>query len=473
MFFDGDSLVNTLIVNSFRSGAAQDWAMSPVLFIPELIVYGLISLFADGPRTALTINAIVNFVALYGALRIASGSRKHSHAPVITSLLAFAAFCALVLLEENGGRDSMQLAGLLATTTYYSATVIAAVATVGLIRRAFDARRVSLSVGISIGVTAMLSTLSNPLFTAWATAPALVLLFVMGIFRGQRRVSSVLALLLVTVTVVALTGRAGLGRLIGASIPDYFHPEDIAGALEHLVNLASGELARPGAIAGSVLIAALLATAIVMTVKNRAAKEAGAWVLALYAWFAPLSSVIGVFMLGLPSPRYLQPLVVAPMLILMSAAASKPRWISDHLTRRLPTPGLTVTLLVCAVLSGAGVLRLLAPPASEARASLQCAVDWVEKSERHGAGQFWSVRAPKSYVSDPASLLQVTSEARPYEWMVNRSDYDTESVTFLLLDDQSYPFSLPNHLSVDDADRIDCGRYVIFDFGEVNISTAP
>src|SRR3546814_4762228 len=94
-----------MIVRSLSLGQPQDWAMSPVLFRPETLVYGLLGALGWGMRATLVLNALVNLLALYGALRMVAGRRRTGAAPVVGALLAFTAFTALALFEGEAARD--------------------------------------------------------------------------------------------------------------------------------------------------------------------------------------------------------------------------------------------------------------------------------------------------------------------------------------------------------------------------------
>ncbi len=89
--------------------------------------------------------------------------------------------------------------------------------------------------------------------------------------------------------------------------------------------------------------------------------------------------------------------------------------------------------------------------------------DWVAASDRTGGGQFWTVRLPKLHADDPSQLLQLHATLDGYAWLVNRHDFQTREVTFLLEDAQSGAFQVPPG-AVPDA-VIECGRYRIVDFG--------
>jgi hypothetical protein len=128
-------------------------------------VYGALSLIGLGVRATLTLNAFLNFFALYAALRVVSGPRATNRYPVAGALCAFGVFCALTLLESGSGSSGFQLASLLATTTYYSSTIITSILTVGVVRRGLVADGSLLWPKLAVLVVLSgVSALTNPLY---------------------------------------------------------------------------------------------------------------------------------------------------------------------------------------------------------------------------------------------------------------------------------------------------------------------
>ncbi|KQM83136.1 hypothetical protein [Agromyces sp. Leaf222] len=494
MFVDADSMLNALLAHSFASGAPQDWAMSPVLFVPEAIAFAAVSAVVPDLRMAFIMSSVLNFVALYGAFRVASGSRRTATAPVLGAVAAYAGFCAIALLESGGDRNSLQLASLLGTTTYYSATVVASVLVIGLVRRALDAGRLHARVWAPLAGMVAVSAFSNPLIVVWAVAPAaLVLLVLMSANTGANTGAStttssrgrmtrrpspplVLVLVLAGASAVGLVARSAVGDLIVAQGADYVKDGNQLTALTDLLRAAAVELGRPGGVIAAILLLGLTVLAVTLTFSRTAADRPGTAVLVAVAWIAPVACTIGVIVLGNPSPRYLQPWVFAPVLVLACLAEwlvprrrQQPTGGGDRRGRRESVLALAAASVVIVGLAGVGIVRLATAPSTASTTSLACVADWVNATDRHGAGQFWTVRAPKAYADDPARLLQVTDDLHPYAWLVNRTDFATRSVSFLVTDAQSTPFDLPGELRLADAATIDCGRYTIHDFGPIEI----
>ncbi len=452
---DGDSLLTTLFARSLETGQSQDWAMSTVLFVPELAVFCLLWALGAGVGPTLALSGILNLVALYGAFRVAAGSRARARAPIAGALLASVAFTLLAVLDTSASRDALELASLQTTTTYYSATVVGSVIAVGLVRRAFESSGWVAVVGLALVSAA--SVLSNPLFAAWATVPLVVVVLVVS--RAGRA----------WILVGALVGGAGLGMLarlpfahvIANTGAGYADPTHWLASSDYYGSLFAQRASSPAGLAALLLTAALLGVGVTLTVRTA---HPGPRLVALYSWVAPLLVLVGAIALGTHAARYLQPLAFAAALALVVAP--------DAVGRRTPR---LVPLLAGAVIVVAAVASIprIAHAVSTPDADLDCVADWVDASHRTGAGQFWTIRLPKAHIADPRALVQVDHRLNGYAWLVNRDDFAAEEVTYLVVDDQSAAFELPGDVAMDDARVVSCGRYSILDFGDTVLPLGP
>lgn len=462
LFRDGDSLIVALLARSVLADAHGDWAMSSVLFLPESAVFtGIDALLPLDANGLLAVNAVLNMLALYGALRLAAGRRRDGTAPVAWSLVALAAFAVLAMTGISTARDALELASLQLTTTYYAATVVAVVVSAGLVRRVLDRTEGGTGSLVALGATATLSTLTNPLYAAWATVPIGILLVVLAARSLRRgRVVGPLAALLGG-TVLGFLGRIPFGEWIANTGASYVQPQQWAHSLEYYAGLLAGRLSSPLGVVACGIVVALIAVAVLRTAR---AVDLGGRFTAAVAWFLPVLVVVGAIALGTHAARYLQPLAFAPLLGLVAA----PRAVT--MPRRA---GSAVVAGTAALLLAAGVLSVprIAAAASMPDPDLRCVTDWVNASGRTGAGQFWTVRLPKLHVDDPASLVQVDHELNGYAWLVDRHDFDVGEVSFLLEDAQTVPWHLPVPAIPDEV--IDCGRYRILDFGDAGLPLGP
>lgn len=470
LFRDADSLVTTLVVQSLAAGQPQDWAMSSVLFVPEIAVLWVLSLLGLGVNGTLALAGVVNMVALYGALRVAAGRVGRGRMPRAGALLALGAFALLAASERSPSRDALELTSLLTTTTYYSATVVAAVVAVGLARRALDRsalgpRRLPWAAMASLGLVAAASVVSNPLFAAWAVVPLGLVLVVAAL---HRREALWLAGALVAGTAVGFAGRMPLAHLIANTGAGYADVSQWVASFGYYGDLLAERWNAPWGAASLVALAVLAGWCLAATVLLAARRDAGAAVVAACGWVMPLLVVVGAVALGTHAARYLQPAVFAPLLGLVVLPSLLPA--RSGVLRFGWTVG--ATAVVVAVAAGLGIPRIMTT-ASAPDADLACVVEWVDESGRTGAGQFWTIRLPKTHVADPRTLVQVDHRLNGYAWLVDRDDFAVGEVSFLVTDRQSPAFDLPGSRTLADAELVSCGRYTIADFGADPLPLGP
>lgn len=462
LFRDGDSLVVAMLARSVLSGQPLDWAMSSVLFVPESAAFTALDIVLPlGTNGVLAASAVVNLLALYGAIRLVAGRSRPGHAPVTWSLLALGAFGASAMTEVSSSRDALDLASLQATTTYYSATVVAVVLAVGLVRRILDRESRSPAMVIVLAAVALVSTFSNPLFIAWGVAPLVLVLAVLAVRAPQRTRILMLSALLLGAAAAGMLARIPFAAWIANTGAGYAQPSHWQDSAEYYAGLLGDRIASPFGLVGLLITVALLTLAVVRTTRS---PDVGARVIATVAWATPLIVVVGAVVLGTHASRYLQPLAFAPVLALVAWPTTLR--VSADLRRRVAAVA-GVLLLIGGGLS----VPQLAAAASAPDADLACVTDWVEGSGRTGAGQFWTVRLPKLHLDDPSQLVQVDHRLNAYAWLVNRHDADVGEVSFLVEDSQTVPWELPQ--AVVPTDIIDCGRYTIRDFGTSTLPIGP
>lgn len=306
-----------------------------------------------------------------------------------------------------------------------------------------------------------MSTLSNPLYAVWATAPITLLLALLLIRTTQRaRIGAVLAALLAG-TVAGFLGRIPLAAWIANTGAGYVQPERWSESLDYYGALLIARLSTPGGIIAGLLVLALFVLAGFRTAR---ASDDGTRFVATIAWLMPILVAVGAIAVGTHAARYLQPLAFAPVL----AIVASPRIVRMPVRVRPILAAASVALLVA---GGAASVPRLSAAAQVTDPDLACVTEWIDASGRTGAGQFWTVRLPKLHLRDPARLVQVDHELRGYAWLVNRHDFDVGEVTFLLEDAQTVAWSLP--LPAVPEEVVDCGRYRILDFGETALPLGP
>jgi hypothetical protein len=469
LYTDGDSVLTVLTSKSILLGQRQDWAMSPVLFLPESAVYGALSLLGLGVRATLTLNAVLNFFALYAALRVASGSRAMNRLPVAGALWAFGLFCALSLLEGGSNSGGFQLASLLATTTYYSSTIITAILTVGVVRRGLATDRSQLWPTVSgLVVLCGVSALTNPLYLGWTTVPAAGVLALLAI-TGKARPRSALTFG-TAIALGSLLGYFGRGLFSGTVVADsrnYVRPGNVGGSFQLYGGLLQQTATTlPGAL-WCLVLAIVLAIAVQQLRRAWRTGDSSLAFVSLIAVAAPIVATAGAVLLGTVAQRYLQPWVFMPVLGLVAIPSQLASALSG-LGRRIVVTIALGTVAVTLLASAIAVPPMIAV-ASTTDVELSCVVKWVERSGRTGAGQFWVARAPKAYIADPSRVIQVDNKFNPYTWLTNRTDLDHAKVSFLIEGDPMVPWAFPAGFDQNSGRRISCGRYSILDFGTASI----
>ncbi len=486
MFLDGDSMLTAIFARSVLEGAAQDWAMSASLFVPEFIAFTALAATGLSVTALQFLSAVLNFMALYLALRACAMTLPHSRArSAASALLAYLAVIGFALLEGEGGRSSLEPASLIAMTTYYSATVLATLLAVGLAVRLISRDAPPLPLVVTLAGLVVLSVFSNPLFVAWAVLPLLVVLTAVGIFCGRWHQLLFVAGTLIAGSVLGFLLRMPMRHAIVIDTVSYLRPAQMRETWAYHGRLLAERLAEPGGWIALVVTAGLVISGIVLSVLFARARAAGPLLLALFSWFAPLATNIGFIVLGSGAARYLQLWAFAPVLALVAlgigsgalrtrdeaVAAGSPD--ADAQPARLPVmlAGAAAAVGVC--------LGLVALPAAVHAAtsvdeSLTCAVDWVNDTDRVGGGQFWSIRAIKAHVDDPARVLQVRPSLQGDGWLIDRGDFVRHtSVSFLISDWHSSGWQLPESAQWLPFTIVECGRFRITDFGDAQIELGP
>jgi hypothetical protein len=469
MFLDGDSMIVPLFSRSILEGTAEQWAMSAVLFVPEAFAFLALSVVGFGIHEAQFVSAVLNFVGLYLAFRVAAVTIAKGNRAAFAATAGFVAVCLIALTESNGDGDSLQLASLLAMTTYYAATVLGAVLTVGLTRRILATISLQRVLAIMVFVVAAVSVFSNPLYLAWVTAPLVLVVLVVCAGAAWGRSPTWALAALVGGSVLGLLLRIPLAPWIVANPDNYFQPGRARGSFAHYWSLLVERLSSPAGVFAVAMVIALTLLGAWLTVRSLRQGAIASAVVAAYSWFAPLAATVGFILMGTEAARYLQLWAFAPALALVVLVAdAQPAKLAAAPWRRLVAFATVLALL-------GGVLFVVALPAAVERAtaadpSLECAVNWVNQSDAVGAGQFWSVRAIKTHVADPSQLIQVDFALRDYAWLVDRADFAQPAVSFLIVDDHSVPFTLPPGAENLPASTIDCGRFQILDYSPASIT---
>ncbi|WP_415854210.1 hypothetical protein [Sinomonas sp. G460-2] len=480
LYYDGDSVLPALVRQSVLAGQPQDWSLSAVLFIPEMGLYFALAGLGLGVKGTFALSAVVNLLLLYGVLRVLAGA-VHRGRPrslrVAGALVAFGAMASLTLLEDSPRQETFELASLVVTTTYYSMTLLGAVAATGIVARLVTAQRGGRRRWLEpvLMVTSALSALTNPLFLAWATMPLILVLAlvarrrVVG-WRGAVRVG----VLLVLGSGLGVAARIAFTPLFSKYGPTYSSPGlSWWSAVYYLGAWADRASTVAGAVSLTVAVALMLVSVIVFR-RSLVARDAAAAIVSGMGWVAPVGLLVGGICLGTFAIRYLQPMVFAPvcMLVLAPRLAGQGRTFRGRLdggkARAIVSGLMVVALGVSALATGA-----LSRSAAVVDPDIVCVDAWIAASHRTGAGGFWTIRGPKAYLGEPDQLVQVDQTFGAYPWLSDRTDYANAKVSFVLTDNAHPAPVLPPVARTAPQSTVQCGRYTITDFGTALLPIGP
>jgi hypothetical protein len=510
LFFDGDSVILPLFERSLQAGQPFEWAMSTTVFLIEIPVYLVLAFLTANPFDALTVNAVLNFAALYGLIRLITGLSlpgRGRRFVVAVSLLTFAVPLAATLLESTTNADSFELFSLLATTTYYYPTVLAMLAAAWLLARcvglddARPKRRVALLV--ALGILTVVSVTSNPLYGVWTAAPAVVtLLALAGLGRIRWRTALVPAVVLIAGCFGGVLLRKPLAPYLSMDPANYLHIGDILTPLRFYGAAIADMFSRPTGVIELVLLSALGSVTLVagLAALRMPQLPLRRQLLFLLAAVTVLAVAIGSVLVGTNATRYLQPLAFAPLLVVPAliglgldalrdrrqtarrrqglfarpanttarrARAAETVSAHDHVATTTKQRPAALGLLLVVLLLGSIVGSGSAVATSVSRAHLPgaaCLEGWLAGRTLTGAGQFWAIRGLKTYGAPNVHLLQIDEYLNARPWMVNLADYDGGRVSYLVLDDRSaWGEELVDTLGAPRA-NISCGTYTILDY---------
>lgn len=442
LWYDGDSVLLPLVERSIRLGQPFEWAMSPALFFfPELPVYLLCSLVTATPQQALALNGVLVLLAVYALVRAAANElmpAARRSARIAVSALALGFVTAIVLTEYTATATSLELGSLLLTTTYYYGALLAMLGTAVLALRTVRTGRASVTVLVVTGAVAACTTASNPLYVPWSAGPVVVTLVLLSLARRVPWGPTVwTSAVLVAGSVVGYLLRIPLAPFVSLDPSTYVHPEQAGRTLAFFAALTDDRAGSARGDAELLLLFAGVVLAVGGTVwawRVRTARTV------LVATVLPLVTVVavsvGVVVAGSQTPRYLEPIVTAPLLALVAVA----ELVRSAVRRtRVHRPGRGVRLAVAVaaavvLVGGAAVAPATVSAVATARyAPAACLDRWADGRQVTGVGQFWTVRPLAAYASDDVELLQVRDTFETYPWLVDLGAYRDARPTFVVI----------------------------------------
>ncbi|MCJ1714119.1 hypothetical protein [Curtobacterium sp. VKM Ac-2922] len=442
LWYDGDSVLLPLVVRSMQAGDPFEWAMSPALFFfPELPVYLLCSLVTATPQQALALNGVLVLLGVYALLRAAANELMPAAgrpARIAVSGIAFAFLTLLVLTESSASATSLELASLLLTTTYYYGVVLALLATAVLVLRAVRTGRASVPVLVVLGLVAAATTASNPLYVPWSGAPVVVTLLVLALAqRVPWRPALLVSGTVVAGAVVGYLVRIPLRPFVSLDPSTYVHPDQAISTLGFFASLTD---VRSGTLIGDVGLALMLIGVLLAVGGTVWAWRVRASRTVLVASALPVVTVVavslGVVAAGSETPRYLEPVVVAPLLALIAVCELVRVAVRQTRVYR-PSRGIRVGLAIgTAVVLAAGIAvtpSTLRTVRTASYAPAACLDRWADGKPVVGVGQFWTVRPLATYASQNVRMLQVRDSFQVYPWLVDLGSYRNADPTFVLV----------------------------------------
>ncbi|ROP74788.1 hypothetical protein [Curtobacterium sp. PhB115] len=442
LWYDGDSVLLPLVRRSLDLGQPFEWAMSPALFFfPELPVYLLCSVVTATPQQALALNGVLVLLAVYALVRAAANELMPSAgrpARIAVSAGALAVVTLVVLTESSATATSLELGSLLLTTTYYYGALLAMLGTAVLVLRAVRTGRASVVVLVVLGLVAACTTASNPLYVPWSAAPVVVTLVLLA---AVRRVPWRLALLVSAATtvgsVVGYLVRIPLRPFVSLDPATYVRPSRAGSTLQFFAALTDERAGTAAGDAGLLLLFLGVLVTVGGTVwawRVRTARTV------LVATVLPLVTVVavsvGVVVAGSQTPRYLEPIVTAPLLALVAVAELARTAVRRTRVHR-PFRGVRATVAIAGaavLVTGVAVAPGTASAVATARYTPSSCLDrWADGRDVVGVGQFWTVRPLAAYASSNVQLLQVRDTFETYPWLVDLGAYRDADPTFVVV----------------------------------------
>lgn len=482
LFFNGDSVLPEIVMQSLREGLALEWVMSPVLFLaPELPVYGIVSLFTSSVKGTFFVTAVVNLVLLYLVLRLIArifSSNSTRSRQILVAMVPFLFLIGCTFTELSSSANSLELVSLIMTSTYYGGTVLAMGMTLALVAvtaraETLRSRRI-LVVCSALLLLAVLTTISNPLYLVWVVAPLVCVAGVLGAFRRMRwGNAAVIAFVPAAGAAIGMLIRVPLESFIKTDATSYFRPEAIRKSIEFFADRLSARASVDNGRIELALLALVFAITVVGLIAAIRRSDVSSSTILGFAVMTTVSTIIGAILVGSMASRYISPVFFAPAFALVAVASAhlpKARSTSASsikLRFNRATVGIAAALAVIAVVTLIGVptVRRAEAVISAPFEPAECLSAWIDGRDISGAGQFWTIRAMKAYGDDTINLKQIKASLEIHPWLINLADYDDKSLSYVLRDGHSRGFDKLVAKLGEPAALVDCGSFEIYDYG--------
>ncbi len=489
-FYNGDSIVLPLVQQSIARGDPFRWVFSTQSFLfPEAVIYGLSYAVSQGTRAALTINAVLNVAFIYLCFRALVGQLlpaaiKRGAATGIATFLSLL-FLGMVLAERHAEVNQSGLATPLLLTTYYYGATLSSLILLVLVSwstRGFTEGAAKRSILCWASLLALavsgLTTFSDPLFVVQGVAPLLVTLVVIAAL-GLLRWTSVPVVAAPTIVGVALgfVARRVWTNLFPVSLTQYVAPANMTASIHKLHEAFDLMLASAPNTVELCTVAVLVLIAVICAVKavrQRVGHElsqasGGSVFINVFVSVSAVSLVAGTVLTGTTTPRYLQPITVYSVLVMIPLALA--------LSKRIPLRSWRSPISGRPVLIGFGVVALLtaggalvvSPKVAAAVSGAgyrytDCLDHFLAGSSANGVGTYWASRPLDLYGNHEGVVLQVSADLTPFRWMTNLGAYADRHFSYVVIDSsQLIPVGSLESLGAP-SQVVTCPDYQIWDY---------
>lgn len=446
LFNFADSLIMPILEKALAKPETFLWVSSPGLFIPETAQYLSISAITQNTNWALALSGALNVVLLYAALRITIQSLCQSWSQrtrILLTLAGVALFIFFGFFENSSGEfvnlgQGFELFTVSFTMTYYSATLISSLTTLGLVAHLLKtprplSRRVLI---IVINVLVAFSTFNSPLFVIWTVIPAIICISFFGLkdwkmSRIFNKVDLLIVASLATSAAIGYAARTPLSKYVIADTGSYFQFTKIKSTLFSYASQFINLLADPSGWLVLLVISGSLITGIYLGRHSISDTNKPRRFIAFYlAVIVPLT-VLGTLIVGQPSARYWLPAVAFPVLLfpaLMYSFFPNARIIAQRFRLwRWLCIGLAIMLPITLISLPFAMSRDFSP-------RVTCLQTWLEEQENKnlvGAGSFWTTRAFSAHLPEQ-TIIQMFGNIQ-FLWLNNPNDYNQSKIDYLLV----------------------------------------
>lgn len=432
----GDSLIGPILYNALHSGDPFHWYTSPTLFIPEMAQYLAVAAVAPEAHWAIAITGVMNVVGVYLATRLlvrVGAPNAPQRSQVVLSVAGLGVFVAIGFLEVGATGfavwgHALQMFTLSYTLPHYSASLIAALLTLGIAGLWIEPLRLSrrIWVGVGLALMVLVATLSNPLFALWSVVPIGVAFTWMFIRAFRDR--TLLARMAGFLGLAGLSAVAGfLSRKLFAAIMvtdggSYIHRHYELETLNAYWKQIQAFASTPLGFIEAVIYLLLFAVIVAVAVRSFWERAPERQLIGISLGAVTVLTTVGTVFVGQAAPRYSLPALVGaavllPVFVWWWVPTVRSWRISDAAWRR---SSIAVAIVTVATLFGTGIAV-----SQQRSTSAQCLQEWIDQQESAqplvGAGGFWTSRRLAAYLPDQ-KILQVYS-GMPLLWQNNGGQY--------------------------------------------------